>query len=79
VQTDIARNALTADGSPQNSSDELNDNGITADECAAQIINAMKKHRNEVIVGTGVSVLAPRLKRLSPRLYQALAARYKNR
>lgn len=56
VATDVARNALTADGSKQGHSDPQIDNGIPVDECAAEIIAAAKSGVRELVVARGMEM-----------------------
>lgn len=79
INTAIAMNALTADGSPQQRDDEGNLNGLSAEACAAQIIRALDRRRDQVVIGRGLSGLAPTIKRLFPSLYNRLSARIEYR
>ena len=67
VQTNIAKKALTKDGSPQNTDDNATKNGITAEQCALHIIRAIEKKKFEVNIG-GKEVLGTYLKRFFPKL-----------
>lgn len=51
IKTNVSINALTADGSPQGTMDSAQDKGMPAGECAAQIIDAIKKNKEEVYIG----------------------------
>lgn len=53
VATNVARNALTAHGAPQGFSDDNIDNGLSADACAAAIVDAMLAGKREIIVADG--------------------------
>lgn len=53
VATNVARNALTAHGAPQGFSDDNIDNGLSADACAAAIVDAMLAGKREMIVAQG--------------------------
>jgi len=75
VQTDIAINALTGDGSAKGVSDSVIDEGLTTTECCQQILKAIDKKQDEVVIGKGVSGLAPTIKRFFPGLYAKLAAK----
>ncbi|MDP3275137.1 MAG: SDR family oxidoreductase [Deltaproteobacteria bacterium] len=76
VQTDVSRNALTGDGSPQGSMDPGTAKGITADTCAARMLDAIAQGRQEVYVG-GAERFAVYVKRYVPRVFSALIARAK--
>lgn len=75
VQTDIAKAALTATGQAQGHSDPGVDGGISPGQCAQAIVQAMAKGKDELIVGRGISVLAPRLQRFFPGLVRKMVAR----
>lgn len=67
VQTDVAKNALTADGSSQQYDDEATQNGITPALAAKKMISAIEKDKFEVYVG-GKEVKGIYLKRFFPKL-----------
>jgi len=48
VQTNISLNALTGDGSPQNTMDEKTAGGITAQHCADLIVKAIEREKTEI-------------------------------
>ncbi|XOV79799.1 MAG: SDR family oxidoreductase [Aestuariibacter sp.] len=75
VQTNISRNALTADGSRFGEMAESIANGISVEQCTSAIIKAIKKEQREIIIGTGLSGWAPFIKRFFPNLLMTLAAR----
>lgn len=50
VNTNVAKNALTADGSAQNTQDATTQNGITADVFAKKMIHAIEKEKFEVYI-----------------------------
>lgn len=62
VATDVARNALTANGSKQGHSDPQIDNGIPVDDCAAEIIAAAKSGARELVVARGMEMDLARLR-----------------
>lgn len=74
VRTDVSRNALTADGSPQGSMDRAQARGMSSEECARRITRAVVQGRDEVLVG-GKERFAVLLWRLSPSLYRRLIRR----
>jgi short-subunit dehydrogenase len=67
VQTNIARNALTAQGSPQNRDDSATAGGMPADLFAKKMIRAIIRKKYEVYIG-GKETKAVYLKRFFPRL-----------
>ena len=78
VNTNVARNALTADGSKQDYQDEMTENGLDVNVFAKKMIKAIRKEKYEAYIGKfekfGVYV-----KRLSPRLIHKLVMRSKVR
>lgn len=62
VATDVARNALTGQGTARGESDPVIDNGIPADECAAEIIAAIKVDARECIIARGMELDMARLR-----------------
>lgn len=75
VHTQIAHNALVGDGSTLGHADPDNAGGISADECAETIIKAMKAGKDEIIVGKGLSKVAPLLQRFTPGLVRRIVAK----
>jgi len=67
VQTNVAKNALTADGSAQRNDDVATQNGITPALAAKKMISAIEKDKFEVYVG-GKEVKGIYLKRFFPKL-----------
>lgn len=78
VNTNVARNALTADGSQQGYQDDMTENGLDVDVFVKKMIKAIRKEKFEAYIGKfekfGVYV-----KRLSPRLIHKLVMRSKVR
>lgn len=70
VNTDIAVNALDAKGQATGIRDKTNAEGISADECAAQILTAIRKGKPEVIIGKGLSGWAPTIHRFLPGVFR---------
>jgi dehydrogenase/reductase SDR family protein 7B len=48
VRTSASMNALTADGTPYGMMDEFLKQGLTAEQCAAQILSAIAKKKREI-------------------------------
>jgi dehydrogenase/reductase SDR family protein 7B len=65
IKTKVTINALTASGTPQGTMDEAQENGMPADECARQIVQAIKNNKEEVYIG-GKEVKGVLFKRLFP-------------
>ncbi|RZK82204.1 MAG: SDR family oxidoreductase [Pedobacter sp.] len=51
VKTNVTINALTANGKPQGTMDQAQENGMTAGECSAQILKAISDGKEEVYIG----------------------------
>lgn len=75
VNTQIAINALQADGQQQGHNDAEIEQGISADDCAARMIQAIQKNQSEVIIGKGLSAIAPTLNRFFPGLVRRITAK----
>lgn len=71
IRTPITYAALTGDGSPLNKMDEAQYKGKPAEWCAAQIIRAIERNKQEVYIG-GREVMGVYLKRFFPRLFSRL-------
>ncbi|WP_027076168.1 SDR family oxidoreductase [Maribacter antarcticus] len=67
IQTDVAKNALTADGSAQEKQDEATAKGLPVAACAKKIIRAIEKKKFEVYIG-GKETFAVYLKRFFPKV-----------
>ena len=78
VNTNVARNALTADGSKQGYQDDMTENGLNVDVFVKKMIKAIQKEKFEAYIGKfeTFGVLA---KRISPKLVHALVMRSKVR
>jgi len=78
VNTNVARNALTADGSKQGYQDDMTENGLDVSVFVKKMIRAIANEKFEAYIGKfekfGVFV-----KRLSPRLLHKLVLRSKVR
>ncbi len=67
IRTNISKNALTADGNPQQTMDEATDKGMSPERCAAQIVSALRRGKFEAYIG-GKETFAIYIKGLFPRL-----------
>lgn len=68
IRTNISVNALNEAGSKFGKMDANQANGIPAEECARQILNAVKKDKKEIYVGGLKEVAAIYLKRFLPSI-----------
>jgi short-subunit dehydrogenase len=66
IQTNVAKNALTADGSKQNIDDEATQNGMATSVFAKKFVKAVESEKFEVYIG-GKEVLGVYLKRFFPK------------
>lgn len=76
IKTNVTINALTADGTKQNTMDDAQANGMSADECAGQIIKAIKSGKEEAYIG-GKEKYAVLLKRFLPGLFSKIVRKAK--
>jgi len=68
VRTNISVNAIDSTGKAHGRMDERQDKGITADQCAHEIIRAVKKDKIVVLIG-GFERVSVYLKRYIPSLF----------
>ncbi len=68
IRTELPLHALTGDGSPQGTMDRAQLEGYPAGRCAADILRAVERGRDEALVG-GRERLAVHLKRFLPGLF----------
>ena len=76
IKTNISINAMTADGSTHDIMDNQQARGMSPEDCAAGILTAIDRGREEVLIG-GIENLAVYIKRIFPRLYSKLIRRLK--
>ena len=74
IQTNVSLNALTADGSTQNTMDEATGKGIPVALCAQKIIRGIKADKHEIIIARKEK-LGIYLKRFFPRLLHEFVRR----
>ena len=68
INTDISKNALSADGSKYGIMDNNQMNGLSAENCAKQILKAIHRNKNEVYIGGFRELTGVYLKRFLPTL-----------
>ena len=78
VNTNVARNALTADGSKQGYQDKMTEKGLDVSVFVKKMIRAIRHNKFEVYIGKFEKVGAY-LKRLSPKLLHKMVLRSKVR
>lgn len=76
IKTNISLNSLTRDGKYYGKMDDGQNTGMPADECARQMINAIRKKRKEVLIGNK-ELLMVYFKRFLPSLFFYLARKIK--
>lgn len=76
IKTNVTINALTANGTRQNTMDDAQANGMSADECAVQIIKAIQSEKEEVYIG-GKEKYAVLFKRFLPGVFSKLVRKAK--
>jgi short-subunit dehydrogenase len=69
IQTNVSVNALTGSGEKLGSMDAATANGLTANECARQIINAVKSGKEEIVVAGIKERFAVFMKRFFPGIF----------
>lgn len=76
IQTNVAKNALTGDGSKQNKESEATKNGMPVAVFAKKLIKAVESNKFEVYIG-GKEVLGVYWKRLFPKFLHFFVLRSK--
>lgn len=76
IKTDISINAVTGNGGKHNKMDESQAKGISAEECARQILNGIKNNKEELFIG-GKELKAIWVKRFFPKLFSKLIRKQK--
>lgn len=66
VRTDVSRNALSADGSRRGQSDTAIENGMSPEDAAIGILNAVDAGTRELILATGIEQHIAQLRRSDP-------------
>jgi len=74
IRTNISMNALVADGSAQSKMDNATGEGMSAEDCAAEIYRGMSREKFEILVG-GKEKFAVYLKRFFPKLLHRIVMR----
>ena len=74
VATDVARNALVADGSARGRSDKVIDEGIPADDAAKTMLDGMAAGEREIIVAQGMEAGMGEMRRTPDGLFDQVAA-----
>ena len=75
IKTAIAHNSLNEHGVPQNKAEHSIENGMNVTVAVKQMIKAISKRKDEVVIGEGISGWAPTIKRFFPGLFNRLTAK----
>lgn len=78
IRTNVSKNAVTSDGTSHDSMDDGQAGGMSAEECARDIIKAVKKNRSEVYIG-GKEILMVYLKRYVPSIFNSVVRKRVNK
>ncbi|WP_298465138.1 SDR family NAD(P)-dependent oxidoreductase [uncultured Erythrobacter sp.] len=73
VATDVARNAMVADGSKRGRSDKVIDEGIPAPDAAKAILDGMANGEREIIVAQGMEAGMGEMRRTPDALFDQVA------
>jgi len=76
IRTNISINAVTGDGSTHSKMDESTEKGLSAEECARQILKGIKNNKEELFIG-GNDINAIWLKRFFPKLFSKIIRKQK--
>jgi short-subunit dehydrogenase len=76
IKTNISINAITGNGGKHNKMDESQERGLSAEECARQILSGIKKNKEELFIG-GKELRAIWVKRFFPDLFSKLIKKQK--
>ena len=76
IKTNISINAITGDGGKHNKMDESQEKGLSAKECARQILSGIKNNKEELFIG-GKELRAIWVKRFFPNLFTRLIRKQK--
>ena len=76
IKTDISLNALTGNGNEFGKMDEQQANGLSVEICSKQILQAIHKNKEEILVGPPIKNVVF-LKRFFPGLYSSVIKKAK--
>lgn len=76
IQTNISKNALSGDGSVHGTMDYAQESGMSAEECARQMLKATAKQKPEILIG-GKEIKAVTLKRFLPKVFRKVIRKQK--
>ncbi len=73
VATNVARNALTANGEKRGRSDDVIDNGISAEDAANTMLDGIAAGEREIIVAQGAELAMGEMRRTPDALFDQIA------
>lgn len=76
IKTDISINAITGTGEKHNKMDKSQAEGLSAEECARQILKGIRNNKDELFIG-GKELRAIWVKRFFPNLFTRLIRKQK--
>jgi len=76
IKTNISVNALNSDGTKHNKMDESTERGISSEECAKEILQAIEKNEEEIFIGRK-ELRAIWVKRFFPKLFSKMIRKQK--
>jgi short-subunit dehydrogenase len=77
VKTNISYNAISTDGKPHGKMDDGQNEGISPEKCALQIMKAIRKNKKEVLIG-GKELMMVHFKRFAPFIFYKIASKIKS-
>lgn len=72
IQTNVSINALTGTGEKLGSMDAATANGLTAEDCATQIVQSIKSNKEEIVVAGAKEKFGVFVKRFFPGLFSIM-------
>jgi len=76
IKTSISMHALTKDGTAHGKMDEGQNTGISAEKCAKQYVNAIRKDKKEVLIGA-TELIMVYIHKFFPKIFYKLARKIK--
>lgn len=77
VRSKISINALVGNGHTYGKMDDVQERGLTPEECASQIIKAVMKEKEEVVLGNDYTKYSVYIKRFFPGLFSKIIRKAK--
>ena len=75
VSTNVAHNALTANGEAHGKNDTQHESAMTADKCAERILKAIRRKQSVVVFGGALEMLSVYVATYAPPLFRLIAPR----